>query len=78
MLANFPIYRFSHDYFTHWSSACLGKGDESFYADPSREHLAMWQAPDLCWGWRTIGSELKTRCTAAECLQALLRRHQRL
>ena len=47
---NFPIYRCSHDYFTHWSSAILGTGQSSFYSDPAVEHLSMWGEPELCHG----------------------------
>jgi hypothetical protein len=47
----FPIHRVSHDYFTHWSSALLGTGEDSFYADPAIEHLDLWRSPDSCQGW---------------------------
>ena len=42
---NFPIHRISHDCFTHWSSATLGSGGESFYADSAIEHLDLWRVP---------------------------------
>lgn len=48
---NFPIYRLSHDHFTHWSSALLGSGKESFYAFPAVDHLQLWSAPENCSGW---------------------------
>lgn len=48
---DFPIYRGSHDYFTHWSSALIGEGDISFYADPPVEHLALWRSPHQVSGW---------------------------
>jgi hypothetical protein len=51
LTACFPIYRLSHDYFTHWSSALLGAGQESFYADPPVEHLQMWRSPQTVQGW---------------------------
>jgi hypothetical protein len=35
-VGDFPLHRVSHDYFTHWSSAVLGAGADSFYADPAR------------------------------------------
>ncbi|MEL6931446.1 MAG: hypothetical protein AAFO95_22905, partial [Cyanobacteria bacterium J06600_6] len=38
LAGNFPIYRVSHDYFTHWSSRLLG-GEAEFYADPEVGHL---------------------------------------
>ncbi|WP_019508507.1 hypothetical protein [Pleurocapsa sp. PCC 7319] len=61
LLGNFPIYRISHDYFTHWSSALLGAGKEGFYADPEVEHLDLWRSPSNCSGWRVNNSGLKTR-----------------
>lgn len=48
---NFPIYRLSHDYFTHWSSALLGSGQAGFYAVPAVDHLQLWSAPESCCGW---------------------------
>ena len=72
LLANFPLYRLSHDYFTHWSSALLGRGNHSFYCDRAVEHLALWRSPQTAWGWQEIGWGLKIRCSAAEYLQSLL------
>jgi hypothetical protein len=46
----FPIYRISHDYFTHWSSAILGSGQENFYADPPVAHLDLWRSPQTING----------------------------
>ncbi len=68
---NFPIYRFSHDYFTHWSSALLGTGKESFYADPPVEHLRMWRSPEICYGWIISDSAPKIRCSAKDYLQKI-------
>ncbi|HEY9659048.1 MAG TPA: hypothetical protein V6C65_11390, partial [Allocoleopsis sp.] len=42
---NFPIYRVSHDAFTHWSSSLLGAGVGGFYADPPVAHLDLWRSP---------------------------------
>lgn len=50
----FPVHRFSHDRFTHWSSALLDAGPSqtvSFYADPPVGHLNFWRAPQLTMGW---------------------------
>lgn len=49
---NFPIHRMSHDAFTHWSSALLGGGEESFYADPAVRHLDLWRTPQQIYGYR--------------------------
>ncbi len=51
VLGSFPVYRISHDYFTHWTSALLGHGLESFWADPAVEHLELWRAPGCVKGW---------------------------
>jgi hypothetical protein len=50
LFGNFPIYRLSHDRFTHWSSNLLG-GGESFYADPPVDHLTIWKSPRSAWGY---------------------------
>lgn len=76
----FPIHRLSHDYFTHWSSSLLGAGEDSFYADPSVEHLEIWQKPYACHGWwvhPAMEDELtkRTFTTAAEFVIQLLRRY---
>lgn len=68
---NFPIYRLSHDYFTHWSSALLGSGEESFYADPPVEHLDLWRSPDQAVGWH-ISKTGQSRTNAAAFLAHLL------
>lgn len=52
----FPLHRVSHDHFTHWSSAMLGAGQDSFYADPPVPHLDLWQTPETVSGYRiTVG-----------------------
>ncbi|HEY9644745.1 MAG TPA: hypothetical protein V6C88_00165 [Chroococcidiopsis sp.] len=51
LIGTFPIYRLSHDYFTHQSSARLGGGPDSFYADPDIAHLDLWRSPDTAQGW---------------------------
>lgn len=45
-----PIYRFSHDVFTHVSSQILG-GHGQFFADPPVSHLQMWANPQQVNGW---------------------------
>lgn len=70
--ANFPLYRLSHDYFTHWSSALLGRGKSSFYCDRAVEHLALWRSPTTAWGWQEVKCGQRVRCSAAEYLQSLL------
>lgn len=72
LAGNFPIYRISHDRFTHWSSSILGAGKSSFYAEPAVEHLELWRSPDTCWGWRVINPGLKTRCLLTDYLENIL------
>ncbi|MFB2938702.1 hypothetical protein ACE1B6_25910 [Aerosakkonemataceae cyanobacterium BLCC-F154] len=79
LIGNFPIHRLSHDYFTHWSSALLGSGEDSFYAAPSVEHLELWRQPQIVSGWWIHSlngkTEQKTRITAAQFLTILLERY---
>lgn len=80
LYGNFSIHRLSHDYFTHWSCALLGAGEDSFYADPPIEHLDLWRLPDVCKGWRvhpaTVGiPEQRTFTTAAQFITQLLHRY---
>lgn len=64
-VGNFPIYRLSHDYFTHWSSALLGTGEVNFYADPPVEHLEIWRSPHTCLGWQVNSSNSQRLPTTA-------------
>lgn len=73
LIGNFPIYRISHDYFTHWSSALLGGGKEGFYCQPGVRHLDLWRSPQSSWGWQAIGSGLKIRRSVADYVRSLLR-----
>lgn len=75
---NFPIHRLSHDSFTHWSSAILGAGADSFYADPRVEHLDLWRSPDKAPGWWVKVPGCRVRCTAKEFLTVLLQRYQEI
>lgn len=79
LAGNFPIHRLSHDYFTHWSSALLGAGEDSFYADPGVEHLELWQSPDSCKGWwvhqNMVGKLERRHMTATEFIIYLLQKY---
>lgn len=77
LIGDFPIHRLSHDYFTYWSSALLGAGQDSFYAEPAVDHLNLWRSPDTTQGIR-IPSILQTAAssiTAAEFIGTLLDRY---
>jgi hypothetical protein len=52
----FPTHRLSHDRFTDWSSAWLGAGQASFYADPEVDHLALWRSPAAVSGYGVLPS----------------------
>jgi hypothetical protein len=80
----FPLYRVSHDLWTHWSSALLGNGEVSFYADPAVAHLDLWRSPQTTRGWQLwdeVRSPSRSSCTAqrrttaAAFLLDLLDRH---
>ena len=76
---NFPIYKISHDYFTHWSWGLLGSGDESFYADPPVEHLEIWRSPQTTKGWwlhqNSDRVETASPATATEFIRQILEKH---
>jgi hypothetical protein len=76
LYGSFPIYRISHDAFTHWSSAALGAGKENFYADPPVAHLDLWRSPQTAQGWwvRSLGRD-PIATTAAQTLLTWLRHH---
>ncbi|MDY7022702.1 MAG: hypothetical protein SWJ54_15315 [Cyanobacteriota bacterium] len=79
LAGNFPLYRISHDYFTHWSSALLGGGIESFYANPSVDHLDLWRVPQTARGWwlhqTSTGVETASPATATTVISDWLTRH---
>lgn len=70
LMGHFPTHRLSHDRFTHWSSALLGAGHDSFYADPAVEHLELWRSPQTVQGWWVNATSQQTTKTTA--LQFLL------
>ena len=69
LIGNFPIYRVSHDRFTHETSAIFGGGEKGFYADAEVEHLELWRSPNTCKGWRIIDNGMKVRCSLLEYLE---------
>jgi hypothetical protein len=77
---NFPIHRLSHDYFTHWSSAILGIGEDNFYADPPVDHLSMWRSPQKVQGHWTDPSirfsHPQKSLNAAQFLHILLKSYE--
>jgi hypothetical protein len=76
LFANFPIYRLSHDYFTHWSSLLLGGGKTSFYAEPCVNHLEMWGNPQAVMGiyigLSTVKPPEQIKMTASNFLHLIL------
>lgn len=72
IVANFPVYRLSHDYFTYWSSALLGSGKDSFYADPAVTHLDLWRSPHKVMGCWVSSSGKQKYCSLAEFLNIFI------
>ena len=72
LIGNFPVYRVSHDRFTHHTSGFSSGNQLNFYADPEVEHLELWSSPHTCNGWQVCGSGLKTRCSLPTYLQNIL------
>lgn len=79
LAGTFPIHRLSHDNFTHWSSALLGSGEDSFYAEPPISHLQLWRSPQTVAGWwvhLSAAVQPRSRTTAAKFVAMLLKRYQ--
>ncbi|HLO88853.1 MAG TPA: hypothetical protein VK203_28135 [Nostocaceae cyanobacterium] len=80
LYAHFPIHRLSHDYFTHWSSALLGSGQNNFYAEPPVDHLYIWHSPHMVKGYWVNPSDQftppKQFLSAAEFLHLLLQSYE--
>ncbi len=68
---NFPIYRLSHDLFTHQTSAWFGTGQENFYAEPPVDHLDLWRSPSQVSGWQ-VTTQGRARTTAAHFIRERL------
>jgi hypothetical protein len=75
---NFPIYRFSHDFFTHWSSAILGSPQGGFYADPPVAHLDLWRSPTTTLGWWSESVGCRISGYASEFLLTLLTKYEEI
>jgi hypothetical protein len=75
LIANFPIHRLSHDYFTHWTSALLGSGKDSFFAEPGVEHLDLWRSPDTTFGWWLKYPGCQIRCSAKKFILTFLNQY---
>jgi hypothetical protein len=72
LAADFPIYRVSHDYFTHQTSALLGAGLDSFYADPGVDHLTLWRSPQQVSGYHLSTPISTATFTAARFMAHLI------
>jgi hypothetical protein len=72
--ADFPIYRLSHDHFTHETSLLLGGGKLNFYADPSVDHLELLRSPQQVQGWSESrsNSTLRQPTTAKDFLNRII------
>ena len=81
LAGNFPMHRLSHDYYTHWTSAYLGMGENNFYAEPAVDHLSMWHSPQSVpgqWVNPSLGfSPTKNYLSASEFLNFLLERYNK-
>ncbi|MBD0333862.1 MAG: hypothetical protein ICV62_00085 [Cyanobacteria bacterium Co-bin13] len=67
----FPVYRLSHDRFTHETSVLLGSQQVNFYADPPVSHLDLWRHPHQASGWQVVGRKAIVNSSQAACPAAL-------
>jgi hypothetical protein len=71
LIADFPCYRLSHDYFTHLTSLILGGEKNSFYAQPSVSHLDLWRSLFSVQGYYDTGKGMQ-KTTAREYISKIL------
>lgn len=64
---SYPVYRFSHDSFTHLTSSLLG-APGIFFADPPVEHLYLWEHPQKVTGWYSIHTKDLAKVSASKAL----------
>ncbi len=74
LVKSFPVYRLSHDRFTHQTSRPLGMGTTNFWADPQVPHRFLWSSPGAVKGWQVTG-KTQVATTALDFLQDRLRAH---
>ncbi len=72
----YPVYRLSHDCFTHLSSGWGESGCGRFYCDPPIAHMDLWRSPQQALGWQELRPGWRTRESAATYLQAILQRSE--
>ena len=71
LMADFPCYRLSHDYFTHVTSQFLGGENQSFYAQPAVSHLDLWRSISSVQGYWQNNQKLK-KSNLIEFLQSII------
>lgn len=74
LIADFPCYRISHDYFTHLTY--LGGEKNAFYASPSVSHLQLWRSPENVQGCWEIALGIKKRANLGEFIKFCLKKEQ--
>ena len=75
LIADFPCYRLSHDYFTHLTSQILGGEENAFYAQPSVSHLDFWKSTSVRGYWQKAHGREKS--TVADFLKLFVRNHEK-
>ncbi len=75
LMANFPCYRLSHDYFTHISSTLLGGNDNGFYAQPTVSHLELWRSPLTIKGWWEMKQGVKKAVKMTDFIEFCCENH---
>jgi hypothetical protein len=76
LIADFPIYTLSHDYFTHLTLIKFNPYCDSFYADPSVSHEQIWRSPSNTLGWWQTANGRKQRNKAIAMIKFCLEKYQ--
>lgn len=76
LIANFPCYRISHDYFTHLTS--FGCEKNAFYASPSVSHLQLWRSPKNVQGYWKMALGIKKKASLEDFIKFCLKKHHKI
>jgi len=76
LIADFPIYTLSHDYFTDLTLIRFNSQVESFYAYPSVSHEYIWRSPLQTRGWWQKPYGTKQTSNAMAIIKYCLEKYQ--
>lgn len=78
LIADFPIYTLSHDYFTHLTLIKFDHQIDSFYSYPSVSHEQIWRSPSETKGYWQKSNGIKILSNATTIIKFFLEKYQQM